>query len=54
MFQGLHDSHYSLNGRLSDGSIIHGEYGYVTSGMELDDSFVIYGGGKIEFKPGLH
>lgn len=54
IFQGLHGSHYTLNGKLSDGSIIHGEYGYVTNGAELNDSFVIYKGGKVGFKPGPH
>lgn len=54
VFRGLHGSHYSLNGKLSDGSIIHGEYGYVTNGAELNDSFVIYKDGKVEFKPGPH
>lgn len=53
-FQGLHDSHYTLNGKLSDGTIIHGDYGYASNGMELDDSFVVYAGGKVEFKPGPH
>lgn len=54
VFRGLHDSHYTLKGRLSDGSVIHGDYGYVTNGMELSDSFVIYDGGRVEFKPGPH
>jgi len=47
IFQGLHDSHYVLNGELNDGSIIHGEFGYVTSGMDFKDSVVIHEDGKV-------
>jgi hypothetical protein len=50
MFQNLHDSHYVLNGKLSEGSIIHGKFGYVTNGMDFRDSFLIEEGGKVEFK----
>jgi len=54
LFQGLHGSHYSLNGKLSNGTMIHGDYGYASNGVELDDSFVVYGGGRIGFNPGPH
>lgn len=48
-FHGLGDSHYKLVGKLSDGTQIDGEFGYVTSGMNFDDTFVISKDGKVEF-----
>jgi len=54
IFQGIHDAHYVLNGEFSDGTKIHGEIGYVTDGMDFNDSFEIHEGGKVEFKSGPH
>jgi len=54
IFHDLHDSHYVLDGELVDGSNIHGEFGYVTNGMDFRDLFVIHENGKVEFKPGAH
>jgi hypothetical protein len=53
-FRGLGDSHYLLEGELQDGTKIGGEFGYVTNGMNFNDTFVITKGGKIEFTSQSH
>src|SRR5262249_22774474 len=44
------DDHFTLEGRLADGTAVEGEFGYVTNGMSGQRArFVVFPGGKVEF-----
>lgn len=49
-FNNFSDSHYILNGVLKDGTLIKGEFGYVTNGMNFEETFVINKGGIVKYK----
>ena len=51
-FHGLSDSQYVLNGTLADGGKIRAGVGYLTNGMDFNDTVVIHEDGKVEIKPG--
>ncbi|HYT87589.1 MAG TPA: hypothetical protein VEL76_02615 [Gemmataceae bacterium] len=44
------DDHFTIKGRLADGTAVGGEFGYVTNGMAGERAcFVVLPEGKVEF-----